>query len=53
MKLRPHVFVPDEPGEFHGQEAAEYHEEGGKPHQVLATGDGHIMGPFQGPNCKN
>jgi hypothetical protein len=53
VKLKPHVHVPEEPGEFHPQEAAECHQEGGEPHQVLATGVGHLMDPFQSKNCRN
>jgi hypothetical protein len=48
VKLRPHVCVPEEPGEFHAQKAAECHHEGGEPHPVLARGAGHI-GPISGP----
>ncbi len=35
-ELRPHGYVPDEPAEFHAQEAAGCHQEGGESHQVLA-----------------
>ncbi len=42
MKLRPHVYVPDEPGEFHAEEAAGCHHKGGESHQVLARG---LSGP--------
>ncbi len=36
VKLRPHVYVPKEPGELHAQEAKGCHQEGGETHQVLA-----------------
>ncbi len=52
VKLRPHVCVPEEPGEFHSQKAAECHQER-KPHQALGRGTGHIIDPFQGQNCMN
>jgi hypothetical protein len=37
-KVRPHLRVPEEIREFHAQEAAGCHHEGGKSHQVLARG---------------
>jgi hypothetical protein len=48
VQLRPHVYVPEEPGEYHAQEAEGYHQERGEPHQVLAKGDVHTMSPFHG-----
>ncbi len=36
-----YIYAPEELGEFHAQEAAECHQEGGEPHQVLAKGAGH------------
>jgi hypothetical protein len=50
LKLRLHVRVPEKPGEFHAQKAAERHQEGGGPHQVLAREaehlyNGHILWP--------
>jgi hypothetical protein len=42
VKLRlMYIYAPEELGEFHAQEAAECHQEGGEPHQVLAKGAGH------------
>ncbi len=53
VQLRPHVYVPEEPGWFHIQEAAAYHQEGVEPHQVLAKEDVHTMSPFHGQNHRN
>jgi hypothetical protein len=36
VKLRLHVYVPEDPGELHAQEAKDCHQEGGEPHQVPA-----------------
>jgi hypothetical protein len=47
LQWRSQVCFPEEPGEFHAQEAEECHQEGGGPHKVLARGVGHIMDPFQ------
>jgi hypothetical protein len=52
-KLTPHVYVPEEPGEFHAHEAAGCHQEGGESHHVLSKRALHITGPFQGQNCIN
>jgi hypothetical protein len=38
VELRPHVYVTEEPAEFHGKEAVGYHQEGGESHKVLASG---------------
>jgi hypothetical protein len=34
-EIKTSVYVPEEPGEFHAQEAAGCHEEGGELNQVL------------------
>jgi hypothetical protein len=38
VKVRPHVYVPKALDEFHAQEAAGCHQEGGDSHQVLGRG---------------
>jgi hypothetical protein len=45
--------VPEKPGGVHAQEAGGHHQKGGEPHQVLARGAIHPMGPFQVQNCFN
>jgi hypothetical protein len=50
QKLRSHGCFPEEPGEFHAQEAAECHQEGEETHQVLARGAGYMYyRPISGP----
>ncbi len=45
--------VSEKPGGVHAQKAGVHHQEGGKPHHVLARGAVHLMGPFQGQNRIN
>ncbi len=51
VQLRPHRHVPEEPSEFHAQESAGCHQEGGESYQVL--GRYTQNGPFSVPNCIN
>ncbi len=53
VKLRPQVYLPEEPGEFQAQEAAGGHQEGGESREALARGAVRILGPFQGQNFIN
>ncbi len=54
VKLRPHIYVPKEPGGFHAQEAAGfYQEEGESYYQVLGRGAVHTTSPFPGQNHRN
>ncbi len=50
VQLRPYVYIPEEPGKFHAQEATGCHQEKDEPHQVLSKGDIHTMSPFHGQN---
>ncbi len=45
--------VPEEPHGVPDEDAAGHHQWGGQPRKVLATGEVHLMDPFQGQNCIN